>query len=271
MHTLTTLLSHRTYSHAYNVTPTQTTPPNQAYPGAATASTIPKNDLQQPLLQPTAPSAPHVAIDIDEQRNKQKKQAGFSVCGVIALVVVLLLTFLIPRNPSIELSGGEVGLSGAPLYVNASFRFSNRNFYKTTFTNLHFGLYTISDTGVGVIGDASFEGPIEVKARHHKTIQVGIKTVKGTALKINDYCKSHPSILMFLSNATVEATSEYRDFGTKGVYSPYGAFFMCPPPPPPPPPSLSSAQGGVEEQEQEEGKGETLELKEEEESKDGGK
>jgi hypothetical protein len=250
-------------SHAFN---TQTTPYHQAYPGAATASTIPKQDLQQPLLQPTAPH-PHVAIDINEQRRKQKKQAGFSLCGIIALVVVLLLTFLIPRNPSIELSGGEVGLSGVPLYVNASFRFSNRNFYKTTFTNLHFGLYTLSDTGVGVIGDASFEGPIEVNARRHKTIQVGIKTVKGSALKINDYCKSHPSILMFLSNATVEATSEYRDFGTKNVFSPYGAFFMCPPPPPPS--SSALAQGGVEEQEQGEGEEEKLETKEVE-SEDGG-
>lgn len=205
---------------------------------------------------------------MDEQRRKQKKQAGFSLCGIVALVVVLLLTFLIPRNPSIELSGGEVGLSGVPLYVNATFRFSNRNFYKTTFTNLHFGLYTLSDTGVGVIGDASFEGPITVKARHHKNIQVGIKTAKGSALKINDYCKSHPSILMFLSNATVEATSEYKNFGTKGVYSPFGAFFMCPPPPPPP--SSSLAQGNIEEEEQEEGEEEKPGMKEEVESEDGG-
>ena len=254
-------------SHAFNThLQTQTTLHNQAYPGAATASTIPKQELHQPLLQPTAPA--HVAIDIDEQRRKQKKQAGFSLCGIIALVMVLLLTFFIPLNPSIELYGGEIGLSGVPLYVNASFRFSNRNFYKTTFTNLHFGLYTLSDTGVGVIGDASFEGPIEVKARHNKIIQVGIKTAKGSALKINDYCKSHPSILMFLSNATVEATSEYRDFGTKGVLSPYGAFFMCPPPPPPP--SSSLASDGVEEQGGEEGEEEKVEMKEQVGSEDGG-
>lgn len=193
---------------------------------------MPKQELQQPLLQPTAPDASHVAIDIDEQRRKQKKQAAFSVCGTILLVVILLLTFLIPRSPSIELSGGEVGLSGVPLYVNASFRFTNRNFYKTTFSDLHFGLYTLSDTGVGVIGDASYSGPIEVKARHHKIIEVGIATAKGSALRIKDYCTSHPSILMFLSNATVEATSKYRDFGVRSVYSPYGAFFMCPTPPP---------------------------------------
>lgn len=225
---------------------------------------MPKQDLRQPLLQPTAPAPPHVAIDIDEQRRKQKKQAAFSLCGTIVLVVVLLLTFLIPRNPSIELAGGEVGLSGVPMSVNASFRFTNRNFYQATFTNLHFGLYTLSDTGVGSIGQASFEGPINVRARHHQNIQVSIKMAKGSALKINDYCKSHPSILMFLSNATVEATSKYRDFGVRGVYSPFGAFFMCPPPPPPP--SSSLAQGEVEEEDEEE----TVDMEEEIGSPEGG-
>jgi hypothetical protein len=216
--------------------------PNKTYPGASapplpTATTGPQGSsthdggLQQPLL--SAPAA-HVAIGMDdtEYRRKQKKQAALSLCGTVVLVLIFLLSFLIPRRPSIELSGGQVGLSGVPLYVNASFSFHNRNWYPTTFSNLTFGLYTLSDTGVGVIGDAFFEGPIEVKTRGRKILNVGIATQKGTGLSIKQYCQTHANIIMFLSNASIHGTSKYKDFGTMGVYSPMGAIFMCPPPPP---------------------------------------
>ncbi len=36
---------------------------------------------------------------------------------------------------------------------------------KQTFKDLRFGLYTMSDTGIGQIGTAYYPGPIEVKAR----------------------------------------------------------------------------------------------------------
>jgi hypothetical protein len=67
-----------------------------------------------------------------------------------------------------------------------------------------------------------------------KTIQIGIQTARGTGLSIKQYCGEHPSILMFLANATIHAECAQKDFGTMGVYSPYGSLFMCPPPPPPP-------------------------------------
>ena len=184
------------------------------------------DNLEAPLLeQPVTATAPP-ALTPEQEQQRQKKHACLSFCGGLALLLVLLLTFLIPRSPLIELSGGEVGLSGVPLYVNASFRFTNRNFYKTTFSNLHFGLYTMTD--FGNIGEASFAGPIEVKPRGHKIINVGIATPKGTGLNIQKYCSTHPNILMYLANATVEATSTHKDFGTMGVFAPFGAFFMCP-------------------------------------------
>lgn len=34
-----------------------------------------------------------------------------------------------------------------------------------TFKDLRFGLYTLSDTGIGQIGEAYYPGPIDVKAR----------------------------------------------------------------------------------------------------------
>jgi multisubunit Na+/H+ antiporter MnhB subunit len=96
---------------------------------------------------------------------RTRRQAlGSAMCmGILA--VILLLTFLIPRSPSVALSGGAVELSGAPIYVNASFELHNRNWYRTTFKDLRFGLYTLDETGVGQIGTAYFPGPIDVKAR----------------------------------------------------------------------------------------------------------
>lgn len=62
---------------------------------------------------------------------RTRKQAlGSALCMVI-LAVILLLTFLIPRSPSVALSGGAVELSGAPIYVNATFELHNRNWYST--------------------------------------------------------------------------------------------------------------------------------------------
>lgn len=169
--------------------------------------------------------------------SRTRRQAlGSAVCMAI-LAIVLLLTFLIPRSPSVALSGGAVGLSGAPIYVNASFELHNRNWYSTTFKDLRFGLYTLSDTGIGQIGTAFYPGPIHVKARRRQTIQVGIQTARGTGLSIKQYCSEHPSILMFLANATIYAECDKKSFGTMGVYTPYGALFMCPPPPTPPPPA----------------------------------
>ena len=179
---------------------------------------------------------------------RTRRQAlGSAICmGILA--IVLLLTFLIPRSPSVSLSGGAVGLSGAPIYVNATFELHNRNWYSTTFKDLRFGLYTLSDTGIGQIGTAYYPGPIHVKARRRQSIQVGIQTARGTGLNIKQYCGEHPSILMFLANATIYAECDKKSFGTMGVYTPYGALFMCPPPPPPPPPQQLQLPEGVTEE-----------------------
>ncbi len=61
---------------------------------------------------------------------RTKRTLGSVACMAI-LAIILLLTFLIPRSPSVALSGGAVGLSGAPIYVNATFELHNRNWYSS--------------------------------------------------------------------------------------------------------------------------------------------
>lgn len=114
--------------------------PLQTYPGAATPA--PSAPAAQPLLDLEGqPNSSGDAFQVVQMNNaapaagnpsaRTKRQAlGSAVCMAI-LAIVLLLTFLIPRSPSVSLSGGAVGLSGAPIYVNASFELHNRNWYST--------------------------------------------------------------------------------------------------------------------------------------------
>lgn len=114
--------------------------PQQTYPGAATPA--PSAPAAQPLLdlegQPNSSGDAFQVVQMNSAAPaagnpsaRTKRQAlGSAVCMAI-LAIVLLLTFLIPRSPSVSLSGGAVGLSGAPIYVNASFELHNRNWYST--------------------------------------------------------------------------------------------------------------------------------------------
>lgn len=64
-----------------------------------------------------------------------------------------------------------------PIYLNSTFVLKNRNFYSTTFSDLHFGLYSLQ---LGTVGGGHFAGPVTVPALHSVTIEtVGAQMSSG--------------------------------------------------------------------------------------------
>lgn len=84
-----------------------------------------------------------------------------------------------------------------PIYLNSTFVLKNRNFYSTTFSDLHFGLYSLQ---LGTVGSGHFAGPVTVPALHSvtiETVRVQRSSKKGAEWKVQSCFlgREHQAIL----------------------------------------------------------------------------
>lgn len=169
------------------------------------------NPRTQEIEEDTLNSPTTKYSSIVQKRRKRKSYCSTSLCFLL-LLISLLLFFIYPRDPSVQLDSIYIKdytykntSSSSQIQLVGEFEFINFNYYDMKFQNLQFDVVNSNNHEI-IYGTGKYDDVIQTKMRTVNSIIVYIETTSSQAKTIRKCVqKEIQSIDLTLGEATIEA------------------------------------------------------------------